>query len=80
MRTSAGAVRAAPLRRAAVAGLVPALGAGGMAYATGAKVTYGVSAYECLQAHTANAGWKPPTSRRPLDEGLTPALPDLRGG
>ncbi|WP_232326691.1 carbohydrate-binding protein [Microbispora sp. ATCC PTA-5024] len=66
MRTSAGAVRVGPPRRtAAVARPRPALGAAGTAYATGAKVTYGGSACECLQAHTAIAEWKPPDVAAP---------------
>ncbi|GAA4467988.1 lytic polysaccharide monooxygenase [Phytohabitans houttuyneae] len=34
--------------------------AAGTAYAVGARVTYGGRTYQCLQAHTALAGWEPP--------------------
>ncbi|MEU4411143.1 lytic polysaccharide monooxygenase [Streptosporangium sp. NPDC023963] len=34
--------------------------AAGTAYAVGATVTYGGVTYQCLQAHTALAGWEPP--------------------
>ncbi|SCL31295.1 chitin-binding protein [Micromonospora nigra] len=34
----------------------------GRAYAVGDQVTYGGSAYRCRQAHTALAGWEPPTT------------------
>ncbi|MCX4471163.1 Alpha-lytic protease precursor [Micromonospora sp. MW-13] len=33
----------------------------GTPYAAGATVTYGGQSYRCLQAHTAQAGWEPPT-------------------
>ncbi len=36
--------------------------AAGTFYAVGATVTYGGSSYRCLQAHTALAGWEPPTT------------------
>jgi mannan endo-1,4-beta-mannosidase len=32
----------------------------GTSYAPGARVTYAGIAYECLQAHTSQAGWEPP--------------------
>ncbi|GAA3347108.1 hypothetical protein GCM10020358_60650 [Amorphoplanes nipponensis] len=32
----------------------------GVSYAAGTQVTYAGSAYRCLQAHTAQAGWEPP--------------------
>jgi len=32
----------------------------GSSYAVGARVTYGGRTYQCLQAHTAIAGWEPP--------------------
>lgn len=32
----------------------------GQHYAVGAQVTYGGTAYRCLQAHTALTGWEPP--------------------
>ncbi|GIH69354.1 chitinase C-terminal domain-containing protein [Sphaerimonospora thailandensis] len=32
----------------------------GTSYTAGAKVSYGGSNYQCLQAHTALAGWEPP--------------------
>lgn len=34
----------------------------GTFYGTGATVTYGGVSYRCLQAHTALAGWEPPTT------------------
>ncbi|MEV0460831.1 lytic polysaccharide monooxygenase [Catellatospora methionotrophica] len=36
--------------------------AAGTAYGVGATVTYGGLSYRCLQAHTALAGWEPPTT------------------
>ncbi|CAL9642742.1 hypothetical protein SUDANB95_06360 [Actinosynnema sp. ALI-1.44] len=34
----------------------------GTTYATGARVTYGGAGYVCLQTHTAQPGWEPPTT------------------
>lgn len=34
----------------------------GASYAVGAQVTYDGQTYACLQAHTAQAGWEPPTT------------------
>ncbi|MFC7591811.1 alpha-lytic protease prodomain-containing protein [Nonomuraea antimicrobica] len=34
------------------------------AYAAGASVTYGGASYRCLQGHTSQTGWEPPTCRR----------------
>ncbi|TDD79539.1 carbohydrate-binding protein, partial [Actinomadura rubrisoli] len=31
----------------------------GKSYTAGDKVTYNGSSYECVQAHTATAGWEP---------------------
>ncbi|HEX7304906.1 lytic polysaccharide monooxygenase auxiliary activity family 9 protein [Lentzea sp.] len=36
--------------------------AAGTTYQVGARVTYGGASYECLQAHTALAGWEPPNT------------------
>ena len=33
----------------------------GIAYKTGDKVTYGGAIYQCVQAHKAQTGWKPPS-------------------
>ena len=32
----------------------------GVAYKVGGTVTYGGQVYRCVQAHSAQAGWKPP--------------------
>ncbi|TDD07166.1 carbohydrate-binding protein, partial [Nonomuraea diastatica] len=32
----------------------------GTAYPTGSTVTYNGATYQCVQAHTAIAGWEPP--------------------
>ncbi|NUT97572.1 MAG: cellulose-binding protein [Saccharothrix sp.] len=34
--------------------------AAGVAYPTGAQVTYGGASYRCIQAHTSLSGWEPP--------------------
>ncbi|SDH52548.1 chitin-binding protein [Lentzea fradiae] len=34
----------------------------GTTYQAGNRVTYGGASYECVQAHTALAGWEPPTT------------------
>ncbi|MFD5830484.1 lytic polysaccharide monooxygenase [Lentzea sp. NPDC060358] len=36
--------------------------AAGTTYQVGGRVTYGGASYECLQAHTALAGWEPPNT------------------
>ena len=39
---------------------VDAAWAANVAYAAGARVTYGGHTYQCIQAHTSQVGWEPP--------------------